>query len=254
MALRQKSLFLYGLQVTELNSSIDFKSEIAGLELQATLTIGFYSLTDLAVEVERAMNAADSVNTYTVSVDRTLNGGTENRLTISTSGSFLSILWSTGTRAASSARTLLGFPNADSTGATTYTGTSSCGTVLIPELPGYNYVPETINRRLFGALNISANGTKEAIVFQIQKFIEVEFKYEPEAKVITEWTDFMTWAIQQRGFEFTPEITSPSVIYNVTMERTEADGKGLAYIMREQLPQFPFSYRTGKLTMRVKEE
>lgn len=253
MALTGKSLFLYGFQVTENNRSIDFLNVSMGSEIQATLTLGFYSLDTLLDEISRAMNAADVLNTYTVTANRTINGGTENRVTISTTGSFLSILWNSGSRSASSARTLIGFANSDSTGATTYTGSSSSGTSLAPELVGYSYIGEEINRRVNGAVNISANGEKETIVFQVQKFIQVGFKYEPEAKVLTEWSNFMTWAIQQRLFEFTPDINSPNTFSVVTLEKTPSDGRALAFIMREMIPNFPFLYETGTLTMRVKE-
>ena len=253
MALRKKSLFLYGFEVTAHNRSIDFKTSLIDDERMATLTVGVYSLSSLLTEVTRAMQEVDTTNTYTVTADRSVNDGTENRVTIATSGSFLSILWSSGTRAASSARTLLGFPASDSTGSTTYTGTSTAGTALIPEEVGFSYLSETMNRRVFGSVNLSASGEKEAIIFQLQRFFEVEYKYEPEMKVITEWNDFMTWSIRQRPFDFTPEITSPNTFYDVTMETTSADGKALAFRMQEMLPSFPFFYRTGNLKMRIRE-
>src|SRR5437868_3980949 len=112
MALKSRSLFLYGFQVTELNRSIDFKDTSGGPELSATLTIGFYSLTSLMAEIKRAMQAVSGA-IYTVTADRTYLSGTENRVTISTSGTYLSILFQTGTRAASSCASLIGFNGTD---------------------------------------------------------------------------------------------------------------------------------------------
>ncbi len=252
MALKTKSMFLYGLQITTDNSSIDFKTSAGGSVLQATLDLGFYSLTDLMAQIKSAMEAVDLVNTYTVTADRTYSGGTQNRITISTSGSYLSLLFGSGPRVASSVAPLIGFPTSDFTGATSYTGTSSAGTVLIPALTGYNWIPPTQYRKVFGSLNVSATGEKEAIVFQIQEFFQVQFKYEPQATIELTWPNLMNWLIQQRPLEFTPEITSPSVFYNCTLEKTGADGKGLGFQMKEMLPQFPNLWDTGMLTFRKK--
>ena len=252
MALTQKSLFLYGLQVTSLNSSLDFKASSTGPVLQATIPIGFYSLTDLINAVVSAMAAVDATNTYTCTANRAVSGGTQNRVTISTSGSFLSLLFSSGSRSASTIAPLLGFAVADQTGATTYTGTATAGTALQPAWWGKSYLDPYSLRTNFGSLNISANGTKEAITYQIQQFYEVQFDYEPYSAVVNSWQPFLTWAIQQQAFEFTPDITNPNVFANVTLESTEEDSQGLGYRMKEMLPDMPFLYTTGILRFRVK--
>lgn len=253
MALKNRSLILYGLQVTEANRSIDFLNVALGTELHATLTLGFYSLTSILVEVERAMNAADPSNTYTATANRTIAGGSQNRVTISTSGSFLSLLFSSGSRNASSAGPLLGFTG-DQTGSTSYQGTATCGTALIPEEVGYNYLGPDFYKKVQGSLSITASGDKEAIVFQIMRFIKVQYKYEPESKVSTEWMPFWNWAIQQRVFDFTPDyVLFPSIFYQVTVEKTPDASNGLGFSMKEMLPQFPFEYDTGLLELRVKD-
>lgn len=254
MALRGKSLILYGLEVTEFNSSIDFKITGGGVEKQATLQLGFYSLTGLMVEIKRAMQAADSTNTYGVTANRTVNGGLENRITISTSGVFLSLLFSTGSRAASSVASLIGF-SGDQTGSTNYTSTSSAGTRLIPEFAGYNYLGPEFDRKVQGVVSITASGQKEALVWQIQHFISVEFKYEPTAKWIVEWLPFVDWMITQKLFEFTPEYESnPNTFYEVTLETSSNDGKGLGMIGKEMLPQFPFNHQTGPMKFRERQD
>lgn len=253
MALRNKSLFLYGLEVTENNSSLDFKITSGGSELRATLTLGFYSLSALLTEIERALTEIDVTNTYTASADRSINNGEENRVTIQTSGAFFSLLFSSGTRAASSCASLIGFPATDQTGATTYTGTSSAGIPLVPEFVGYSYSDPSFDQKVFGSVNVSTSGKKEALVWQIQKFVEIQFKYEPEAKIMTEWQDFFTWAMQQRLFDFTKDITNPNDVFEVTLETTSADGKGLGFKMKELLPKYPFLYDTGNIKMRLTE-
>lgn len=251
MALSDRSLFLYGIQVTEFNSSIDFKAVITDTSpRQATLNLGFYSADGLAREIVRALSALDTLHTYTATVDRTVSGGTQNRITVTSSNTFFQLLFFTGPRSASSAATLMGFNAADYTGATSYTGSASVGTRLIPTLKGYNFLPPEFNQKVFGSVNISASGEKEAIVFNIQRFWMVEFKYEPKAFVNSDWRPFMVWAMQQRPLEFTPELSSPTVFYEGTLETSEADGKGLAFKFPEMLPQYPNFYRTGALNFR----
>lgn len=252
MALTSRSLIRYGLAVTAFNSSLDFKNASGGSELNATLRTGYYSLTGLMDEVVRAMNEADPANTYSYTIDRSISGGTQNRVTILTSGIFLSLLFATGTRAISSCATLLGYTATDKTGATSYQSQTSAGTTFLTAREGYNYQAPETTRKIQGTVNISASGEKEAVVFNVMQFLEVEFRHETQANTYTTWADFFTWAIKQRPFEITPILTSYNTFYEVTLDSTEADGKGLGYQMREMLPDFPFYYRTGKLRMRLK--
>lgn len=248
MALTAKSLFLYGYEISSLNRSLDFNA--GGPTLQATLKFGFYSLSSLMIEIKRAMEEVDLVNKYTISASRTVNGGLENRVTIATNGSTLNLLFGTGPRVISSVASLIGFASTDRTGSTSYIGTSSSGVALVPEYVGYNYLGPEFIRSLFGNLNVSARGDKEAIVWNVQKFFQVEFKYEPGSKVISQWMPFLTWAIEQKSFDFTPEITSGYLFYECTLESTQSDGKGLGYAMTEMLPEFPFNFKTGIMKFR----
>jgi len=252
MALTAKSLLLFDFQIDQDNSSLDFVAINLGPTLQATLRFGSYSLSGLMREIKRAMESADPAHTYTVQADRTFVSGTENRVSITTNGTFLTLLFGTGPRVTTSVHTLIGFATANRTGAITYQGTFTAGNSIIPDYVGYNYLGPEMIRNVFGALTITASGEKEAIVWAVQQFLQVEFKYEPEARVLTDWRDFFTWAIQQKSFEFTPSVNNPSLFYEVTMETTSADGKAFGYKIEEMLPEFPFFYRTGMMKMRVK--
>ncbi len=251
MALRARSLFLWGFEINVPNRSIDFKSSSLGAELTATLSLGYYSLSGLLNEIKRAMEAVDPSHIYSVSADRSIAGGTENRVTIATNGTFLSLLFLTGTHNQSSTDTLLGFTHTDKTGATTYTGSSTAGTALITEQVGFSYLGPEKYQEIQGVVNVAASGFKEAVVFQIMEFLQITCAYEPGDKVDDEWNPFMRWAIQQRQFDFTPEIIFPEVFYNVTMETTSANQRALAFTMPEQLPDFPNYYTTGSLKMRL---
>lgn len=251
MALTSKSLFLYGFQVTEYNRSLDFDAGDA--ELKATLRLGFYSLTSLLTEISRAMQAVDPAHRYTATANRNVAGGLENRVSIATNGTTLNLQFATGSRVASSVRTLIGFPGADKTGATSYTGSTTAGTALIPEYVGFNYLPPELFQEKFGSVNISASGIKEAIVFSEQRFWQAEFKYETFQNAVEKWAPFMAWATAQRLVEFTPEISKPNTVYEGTLEKTEQSGSGLGFKMPEMIPNMPGLHRTGLLTFRVRQ-
>lgn len=252
MALTSKSLFLYGLEVTPQNRYLDF--DVGGGVVTATLPLGFYSLTSLLDAIVSAMKAAAPAETFTATADRTFGGGLQNRVTIATtSAPSLDLLFSTGPNALNTIAPLIGFLSNDFTGSLSYQGTSSAGIALAPNWWGKNYRPPEFFRKNFGALNVSASGQKEAIVFAIQRFIGVEFEHEPNSAAFADWPALIDWMIQQRPFDFTPQVASPNTVYEVTLESSAEDGKGLAMQLKEMLPSKPFQWTTGPLVFRVIE-
>lgn len=250
MALSSRSLMNYGLQVTTLNRNLDFKISSGGSPLTAVLNLGFYSSTSIAIEIARAMQAVDGTNNYSASVNRNIMGGTQNRISITTTGTYLDLLFNTGPKVDTSIASTIGFLPIDYTGNTTYTGSTTTGNIIMPEFIAYNYLSDLHQAKVFGAVNVSASGLKESVVFAIQKFIDLEFRYEPSSALPT-WVSFFTWAIQQRPFDFIPEISNPTVAYQVTLEKSPYDSKGLGFSMKEMLPQFPNLYQTGALNFRI---
>lgn len=252
MALGAKSLFNYGIQITALNNLIDFQVVSLGPTLTATLTQGSYSTAELAAEVALQLQTIDSVNIYSVTIVRNIMGGTQNRMIISTNGAYLSLLFFSGPNVNVTSAIVMGFNQTDYTGSTTYTGSTSIGTTLIPDYIGYSYSDDNNTGKVFGAINVSTSGLKESTTFATQLFIEVAFKYEAKAR-LSFWKSFFLWAIQQKSYEFIPEISSPDVVYTVTLESTEYDNQGLGYQMPEMLPDYPNSYETGALKFRISQ-
>ena len=252
MALQGKSLINYGYEVTAFNKYLPFKpaSDVTSL---AELTEGYYSLTGICLEIKRAMEEAYEMGVFDVSANRTVNNNTENRVIIATATqSYFELLFATGPSYENSCASLIGFGVSDYTGGVTYTGASDTGTKLFPAQIGYNYLSPDQNFSQTAVVSVSTIGTKEAIVWSTQRFYQVEYKYEPQAAVIVDWEPFLDWATKMKPFDFTPDYeNAPCDVGNVTLERTTADGKGLAFKWREMLPQFPFFYETGQLTMRV---
>jgi len=82
--------------VADVNDVVDFKESAAGAELHAALTAGTYTPTTLATEIKARMEAASGVAaTYTVSYS-----ATTGKWTISTSHTYLALLFATGQNAA----------------------------------------------------------------------------------------------------------------------------------------------------------
>lgn len=250
MALTAKSLFTYRIEVNTLNQNLDFKIASGGSVLTAVLSVGFYSPTTLATEIAYQLQSLDSVNIYTVTVSRNIMGGTENRITVAMNGSYFDLLFATGPNVNTSCATLMGFNAADYTGSLSYTGSASTGSILIPDYIGFNYLDLNNGAKVFGAVNVAASGLKEAVTFNIQQFVEVEFRYETKTRLVA-WADFFSWAQAQKPFDFTPEISVPETFYNCTLEKTSASDKGLGWRMPEMLPGLPNYYRTGPLVFRI---
>ena len=104
------------VDVDATNDKINFKEATGGVELTATIAHASYAstMTALCAAVKAAMEAAGD-DTFTV----TYSGG--KKFTIASNGTFLSILWTSGTNTATSAAGILGF-STDSTGALSYEG------------------------------------------------------------------------------------------------------------------------------------
>lgn len=253
MALKNPSLFLYGLQITVNNQNITFGTNSgetpgSGTARTAIIPVGYYSLTGLAIAVAQAITNADPTHVYSCTVDRTNSGGTQNRVTIATTNTYLSIYFNTGS--VSNPATLLGFTGADLTGATSYTGSASAGTVLIPNQIGYSFLPTQAMQKNFGSLNVSASGLKESITFALQSFWQVQFKYIPEATMEASWLPLVQWLIQQREVDFTPDITAPTTVYTGTLEDPQ---NGLEFNFTEHLSEgLPFEYATPLMKFRVR--
>jgi len=251
MALETKSALFYGIEVNGSNYALDFS--VGATVYNATLRAGTYTADTLCTEIIRAMQEADISNTYSATYSRfILLGAIQSRITIS--GPTHRLLFATGPRTAVNCANLLGFLVADSTVATTHTGVQNFGSVIEPELIGYSYQPPETMQKTVGSLNISASGIKEAIVFSQQRFFQVEFKHEPAIKLLPSWEPFFIFATQQKLIEFAENRDNPASTIQCTLESTEFDGKGMGWLMREMLPDFPFYYRTGILKFRVKPE
>lgn len=255
---KDQALFLYGFDVNGFNNSLPFKNTFGGPEIIAVLNQGNYTATTFMAELKRAMEFIDGVNHYTITLDRTVAGNTDTRMTISTDGSFLSLLFGTGSTGSNSPYVLMGFPLTDQTGFTTYNGSFTSGQILIPDFPMYDYIGPDENKKSDGVKNVSAFGIKETLVFSQMSFFEAQWKYITNQfgnTQKTQWDTFLQYATRQKQLEFTPSLNeSATTFYQCTLESTPADSNGMAYklsLMGQGLFRF---YSTGSLKFRVNQE
>lgn len=254
--MNDRALFLYGFDITSANKYINFQNIALGPIFSAELTIGNYTATELLAEIKRAMELIDGVYKYTWSINRGVNAGTSNQITVSTTSSYFSLLFGSGPSAASSPRDLLGFNQTDYTGSTTYTGPNQAGLVLYPDFPTYNYLAPDYFVTNDGSKNISASGIKETLVFAQMKFIQGQWRYITDFKnagQATAWSTFLKYASRQLKFEFTPSVQENyNVFYKVTIESTTGDNNGMGFKLEQMLGAGLYRfYDTGLIKMRV---
>ena len=251
-----KALFLYGFDISLSNKYINFKNASLGNEITAVLPIGNYTCTELLFQIKKAMDLADGVNKYTVSINRGIDSGESNRVSISTNGSYLELLFNSGTNAANSVASLIGFDLIDYTGGLSYTGYKNAGIILLPDFPTYNYLSPDSLITNDGVKNVTASGIKETLVFSQMYFFEGQWKWIANRGgnlQLTQWQSFLKYATKQFKLEFSPSIyEDSSLFYQCTLETTPADGNGLGYRLNlmNGLGLYRF-YETGTLKFRL---
>lgn len=119
------------IEITSATKYLDFND---GSVRAASVTAKWYkNPEELADAIETAMNSVGSSDTFTVSYSKTTG-----KYTIATSGASLSLLWNTGTNAANTIGTKIGFlVAANDTGALTYTSDNALS-FAAPYTPSYD--------------------------------------------------------------------------------------------------------------------
>lgn len=249
-------LLLYGFDINSLNKYVNFKNAIGGPVITAELRVGNYTATQFMAEMKRAMEFIDGVYKYTWAIDRTINSGLTNEVTVTTTAPYFDLLFGSGPNYLNSPRPILGFDQMDYTGALQYTGSTHAGSILIPEYPTYDYLGPDDMVTNDGVKNVSASGVKETLVFAQMFFIQGEWKYITNfggRTQHTEWQNFLKYATRQLQFEFTPSINEdPETFYQVTLESTGGDSNGMGYTLKQMRGEGLYRfYGTGTMKMRV---
>lgn len=255
-ALENHSKFYYGWQITNSNKNIDF-NDGAGVKT-ATLKVGYYSSSELMIEIKKKMDALSTLD-FTILFNRTTR-----KFTISSTSNF-SLLFSTGPNAAQSTASLLGYSATDKTSASTYLAESVSGLEYKTQFYIQSYKDTSTNRKAIdGTVNKSASGIVEVIKFGHERFMEGEFLFitniiqesisiirtNPEGR--EDFIRFIEWCTEKAPVEFIKNENDPSAFQNLILESTPTDSKGLDYDLIEMydrgLAQY---YRSGTLKFRL---
>lgn len=256
MSLSVKSAFIYGFYITELNYTLDI-DEGSG-EVQCNLSPKSYSISEMAIEIERALNEAGTLD-YTVILDRDTR-----KFTISASANF-EILSTTGTRVGLGCYDLIGFNGADKTGDDEYEG-NVAGEYWEPQNVIEEYIsPEYVNEKIEPSINESGSGIIESIFFGDRKVFEGVFRLitnkaqnASRSKLLNDPNGienaiaFMQYATQKLKFEFIPDKSDPDTFYKCILESTDGDSSGTSYTLEKEFDEGVKGYYTlGKLKFRV---
>lgn len=258
MSLKTFSVFYYGHTVTAENYAIDFKE--GGSEIQASLNIGDYTLSEYAVEIARAMNAA-SAKTYTVSVNRT-----NRKLMIAVDSGTFSLLTTTGSRAGISAFSMMGFSGADKTGASSYLGDTGSGSEYLPQFILQDHIaPENFRKFIQPTVNESASGKVEVVRFGEKRFLECRIMFATDIAQVGQATTlikdnptgvldlrtFLEYATTKARMEFMPNVDARSTFNKVILESTPESNEGTDFKLEEMFGKnMPGYFDTGKLRFR----
>lgn len=258
MALNTHSRFYFGFDIDSTNNAIDF-DEGSG-EIQATVSVGSYTITEFAAEIETALNAVGG-QTYTVSLNRNTR-----KITIS-AGSNFSLLISSGSRSGSTAYTLAGFTGADLSGASSYTGDSKSGSEYTTQFKLQDYVPSSDFQRAANAVvNKSVSAQVEVVKFGTEKFIEANFRFLTDRTQgsgspirnrptgVSDFRTFLQFMVTKAPFEFMPDENDQATFEKVILESTPSERDGIGYKLRELVNLgLPGFYESRTLKFRVVE-
>lgn len=250
------SMIYYGQSIDESNNSLDF-DEGAG-ELQATLAIGDYTLTEFADAIASKLTSTGAF-IYVASVDR------DTRIiTISATGSF-AILPITGSRAATTGWLMAGFTT-DLLSDTSQVADTQCGSAFQTQFKLQDYLDTRDNSGAVDAVvNRAASGEIEVIRFGTQTFFQFNIKYatditqsDSDCAIRTNNTgvedlrSLMQYLITKSVVEFMPNEDDTSTFYKVLLESTADDTNGVSFKLNELFSNnLPGYYESGSLKLRV---
>jgi len=254
VAIKTKSSFLYGFDITNSNKFLDFQE--GSTEYNAELNIGAYTLDALAIEIASKMNALSS-NNYTVTVDY------PTRLLTIAGDSNFSLLVTTGANSGSDVFSLIGF-SSDQTGSNSYTSSSVVGSEYLPQYPLQNYTPfNHIERSSEAKVNESASGVVEIVEYSRVNFMEANIRYVTDitqsvnspitnnANGVSDYLNFIQYAVQKKPLVFIPDIADYNTYTNCILESTPESNKGVEFKLKEiRQGGLAFYYESGSLTFR----
>jgi len=254
MSLKTFSKFYYGYEITTDNNLVNFDE--GGGELTGELNVGFYTLEQFAVEIQRALRAEGAFD-YLVVVNRTTR-----KLTIS-AGSNFELLPVTGASSGVSAFPLMGFTT-DRASDDSYEGNVASGFSYAPQFILQDHVP-TANwkKSVQASVNKTASGRVEVIKFGEEQFLQGNIMYitnitqdgavvKTNGSGVQDFLDFMDWLIKKAPVEYMADIATVGTFQNLILESTPEDKSGTGYKLKELYDKgLPGYFESGILVFRM---
>lgn len=249
-----RSKFYYGAKITKLTSAIDFDE--GGAEINATMKVGDYTMLELAVEMARAMSEVGGQD-YTATFNRATR-----EITISAPSNF-TLRTATGSRAFTSAWTMLGFNGAsDYTGSNSYAGELKAAYEYEAQYPFDKYSSSEHNIvRESGTVNTSATGNTQQIYFADGSRVEMNMKlitnrqlsscqknFKYNANGVADFLFFMNKIMAKGKLELMPDVDTPSNFVKLILLGTKEDRAGLQFELKNM--KYRDFYESGVLVFR----
>lgn len=255
-----ESVFYYDYQVNVNNLSLNFEESSGGGELLTQIPTGIYSLTNLLVAVEDALNLIGA-NTYTVTVDRSTR-----IITISCDVTF-KLLFGTGAQASLDIAQLLGYDGVDTAFALSHIATNPSGKEYMPQNKLQSYVsPDDLQKFINPTVNKTGSGKIEVVRFGIEKFIEFNIKpitnidqgvgnyIRTDLQAVENVRDFLRYLVTRGDLEFIPDRADRNTFITIKLEKTKEDSNGTGYRLKELFGVGRTNYfETDLLVFRVSE-
>lgn len=259
MSLNTFSTFFYGQTIDGENYLLDLDEGVG--EISATLKIGSYSLTDLMVEIKRALDSVGT-QTYSVTLDRP-----SRKITIFATNPF-KILTGTGSHRGTTGWTLLGFNGADKISSSTYTADSNCGLSYNPQFILQDHIDsEDFQQAVDAVVNKSASGKLEVVRFGVEKFVQMKIQFatniiqggvgnpiHSNPTGVQDLRTFMKYLVTKAPVEFMADTNDLNTFQTLILDTLPESQTGTGYKLKELYDRkLPGYYETSVLKMRVIE-
>lgn len=254
MGIKTRSQFYFGHEIDKTQHFISIDE--GGGELTVELTPSGYTFSELAIELERALNESGSF-TYTVTANRS-----DRKYTISSTGVF-SLLAGTGSYLGSDAYFRLGFNYADKTGLSTYTSDFSSGSVFRPQLPLFDYTPSShIEGSLQATQDESGSGAVEVVSFGTVNYMECDIRFitnrkdkpdiiEYDSTAVETCMEFLSYIRKKNRVEFMPDRDDLNTFEKFILFKSAKSNTGIEVKLEEMSSMnIQDYYQTGLLTFR----
>lgn len=253
------SKFYYNFNVTASTVALDFAD--GGPEINANLTVGIYTASQLAAHVQAVLIAASGNANFRCSFDYATGKFTIYK----TSGGNFELLWYTGYYAGfgstTSSRVLLGYDQTNLSGAITYTAQNTGGSSYEPQYILADYVAAEHNIvKENASVNQTAVGYVRQVSFGDGARIEMNIRiitnkvgltntnFINDAAGVSKFLSFMAYLLTKNPVEFLPNKASSAVVHKCYLESTKEDKDARKFQLKNmKVPDF---YESGVLVFR----